>query len=107
MSELKNLFDSLNIPEEKIKELINTVTTNPMMAMPLLSELNIPAETMQKMMAIVMANPSELIALAKEFGVSEETVNDVASKVLPTDNKSKIKALNNNLLRAFLRLNSN
>ena len=63
------------------------VTTNPMMALPLLGELNIPAETLQKMMAIAMTNPSELMALAKEFGVSEDTVRDVKSKVLPTDNK--------------------
>ena len=87
MSELKNLFDSLNIPEEKVQELIKVVTTNPMMALPLLGELNIPAETLQKMMAIAMTNPSELMALAKEFGVSEDTVRDVKSKVLPAEDK--------------------
>ena len=83
MSELKKLFDSLNIPDEKVAQLIEAVKVNPMSALGLVGELNIPPQVLQQMMAIAMTNPAELMNLAKDYGVSEDMVNDVKSKVLP------------------------
>ena len=84
MSELKKLFESLNIPNDKVLKLIEAVKTNPMSALALVGELNIPPQVMQQMMGIAMTNPAELMNLAKELGVSEDLVKDVKSKVLDT-----------------------
>ena len=64
--ELKKLFDSLNIPDEKVAQLIEAVKVNPMSALGLVGELNIPPQVLQQMMAIAMTNPAELMKSCKD-----------------------------------------
>ena len=76
MSELKDLFNSLNIPQEKLEELAGALKSNPMAAMGIVQQLNLPPEFLQKVMAIVMANPNAIFEFAAELGLSKEKVEE-------------------------------
>ena len=81
MSQLKSLFESEQIPEEKIKDLANLFISNPMAVMTEVQEMNLSPDFIQKAMAIVMSNPEEVIQFAESLGLSEEVIAEAKSRV--------------------------
>ncbi|MBL0711756.1 MAG: DUF2999 family protein, partial [Colwellia sp.] len=57
MNPIIQLLTEQNVSKEKINQLFQAVTDNPIMAMGLISELGIPAEKVQAMMGLVMTQP--------------------------------------------------
>lgn len=76
MSELKQLFESANIPEEKIKTMAEQFVENPMGLVTEVQEMGLPPDFMQKAMAIVMANPQAVIDFAESLGLSEDLIEE-------------------------------
>lgn len=84
MQNIEELIRELNIPAEKLQELAQRMSANPMAAMSMVQELQIPPETFQKIIAAVMANPMAILDLAKKFGVDQgqiKSVEDQLSKI--------------------------
>lgn len=83
MSQIKEMIASLNIPEEKLRELAEALNQNPMSAMALVQQLNIPPQTLQGIMALVLSNPEAIKDFAKSVGVRDETLTELEAKLKP------------------------
>lgn len=60
-----------NVSDEKVHELFEAFTQNPMMAMALVQQLGIPPEKLQELMGLVMTQPHLIKEASKEFGISD------------------------------------
>jgi DNA-binding IclR family transcriptional regulator len=58
-----------NVSDEKIAELFEALTQNPMMAMALVQQLGIPPEKLQQLMATVMTQPQLIKEATDELGL--------------------------------------
>lgn len=81
MSKLKELFDSIEISAEDLKQLAIDFAANPMSVMAKVHELNLPPDFIQKAMAIVMANPDEVQNFALSLGLSQEQIQEARAKL--------------------------
>jgi len=81
MSQLKDLFSTLNIAPENLEQLANTLKSNPFAAMSLIQELNIPPDFLQKVMTIAMTDPNAIRQFASEMGISDKQFDEIKSKV--------------------------
>ena len=81
MSELRNLFESANVSEEKIRSLAELFISNPMAVMSEVQEMGLPPDFLQKAMSMVMTNPEEVVAFAKSLGLSDELVAEAKAKM--------------------------
>jgi len=63
-----------NIGEDKIKELFNTLTENPMMAMMTIQQLGILPEKLQNIMGLVMTQPNLIKEAVEELGLDYDKV---------------------------------
>jgi hypothetical protein len=57
------------VSDDKIKDVFQTLTQNPMMAMNTISQLGIPMEKLQQLMALVMQNPGLIKEAVLELGL--------------------------------------
>ena len=80
MNELLALFRTMNIPEDKIREIAEAAGTNPMAAMAALQEYITP-EIMQQMLGLMMANPGLLDSLAAEAGIPDDEMNGIKDRL--------------------------
>ncbi len=58
-----------NISDEKISELFEALTQNPLMAMGIIGQLGIPQEKLQQLMTLVMQNPALIKEAVEELGL--------------------------------------
>lgn len=74
MNPIIKMLKDLNIDDKKIKELFETLTTNPMMAMSIIGKLGIPTEKIQALMGLVMSSPSLIKEAVEELGLDFSAV---------------------------------
>ncbi|MGV2870755.1 DUF2999 domain-containing protein [Colwellia sp. E150_009] len=70
-----------NISDEKINELFQTLTDNPLMAMGVIQQLGIPPEKLQAMMGLVMTQPDLIKEAVDELGLDFSKVEAAKSKL--------------------------
>ena len=70
-----------NISDEKINELFQTLTDNPLMAMGVIQQLGIPPEQLQAMMSLVMTQPDLIKEAVDELGLDFSKVEAAKSKL--------------------------
>lgn len=87
MSQLKDLFGTLNIAPEKLETLAQTLKTNPFGALALIQELNIPPDFFQKVMAIAMENPDAIRQFASELGIDNQQLESLKSTLNPSSSR--------------------
>lgn len=83
--DLQTLFKELNLSQEQINELTETVKVNPMAALGLIQKYQIDPGLIQKLIGFLMANPDALQGVADKIGMSKEMVEQVQSKMNQTD----------------------
>ncbi|MBU2871555.1 DUF2999 family protein [Colwellia sp. E2M01] len=81
MNPILQILKELNISDEKINELFQALTENPMMAMAFISQLNIPADKLQEIMSIVMADPGLIEEAVNELGLDYSKVEEAKAKL--------------------------
>lgn len=69
-----------NVSDEKVHELFQAFTQNPMMAMALIQQLGIPPEKLQQLMAIVMTQPHLIKEAADTLGIGESELKKAKQK---------------------------
>ncbi|MGJ8691223.1 MAG: DUF2999 family protein [Thalassotalea sp.] len=81
MNPIIQLLKDANISDEKIKEIFQALTENPLMAMATIGQLGIEAEKLQPVMMQVMMNPALITEAVAELGLDLSAV-DKAKEVL-------------------------
>ncbi|TYK66301.1 DUF2999 family protein [Colwellia echini] len=81
MNPILQILKELNISDEKINELFQALTENPMMAMAFISQLNIPADKLQEIMSIVMADHGLIEEAVNELGLDYSKVEEAKAKL--------------------------
>lgn len=74
MNPIIQMLKEENIGEDKIKELFNTLTENPMMAMMTIQQLGILPEKLQNIMGLVMTQPNLIKEAVEELGLDYDKV---------------------------------
>lgn len=69
MNPIITILNEQNINDEKINELFQALTQNPLMAMGIIGQLGIPAEKLQQLMGLVMQNPTLIKEAVLELGL--------------------------------------
>lgn len=79
MNPIIHLLKEQNISAEKINELFQALTDNPLMAMGFIQQLGIPAEKLQGMMGLVMTQPELIKEAVEELGLDFSKVEAAKS----------------------------
>lgn len=70
-----------NVSDEKIAEVFQTLTQNPLAAMAVIQSLGIPQEKLQPLMMQVMTNPSLIKEAVEELGLDFSKVEEAKAKL--------------------------
>lgn len=70
-----------NVSDEKIAEVFQTLTQNPLAAMAIIQSLGIPQEKLQPLMMQVMTNPSLIKEAVEELGLDFSKVEEAKAKL--------------------------
>lgn len=70
-----------NVSDEKIAEVFQTLTQNPLAAMAIIQNLGIPQEKLQPLMMQVMTNPSLIKEAVEELGLDFSKVEEAKAKL--------------------------
>jgi len=81
MSSLREVIKELQIPDEKIHQIVETLNRNPMEVMTILQELNLPQEKMQQLFGAAMMDTGAIAELAKEYGIKEDVASSLKNKI--------------------------
>ncbi|MEI6894501.1 MAG: DUF2999 family protein [Colwellia sp.] len=81
MNPIIQILKELNISAEKINELFQALTENPMMAMAFIGQLGIPPEKLQAIMSLVMADPGLIEEAVNELGLDFSKVAEAKEKL--------------------------
>jgi len=81
MNPIIQMLKEENISEEKINELFQTLTENPLMAMGIIQQLGIPPEKLQALMGLVMTQPALIKEAVEELGLDFSKVEAAKSKL--------------------------
>ncbi|MCW8996963.1 MAG: DUF2999 domain-containing protein [Psychromonas sp.] len=81
MNPIIQTLQELNVSEDKIKALFNTLTENPFMAMDALQQLGLPADKLQAIMMLVMSNPGMIKEAVEELGLDFSKVEQAQEKL--------------------------
>jgi len=81
MNPIIQMLAEHNISEEKISELFQALTENPLMAMGIIQQLGIPPEKLQAMMGLVMTQPNLIKEAVDELGLDFSKVEAAKSKL--------------------------
>jgi len=81
MNPIIQMLKEQNISEEKINELFQALTDNPLMAMGIIQQLGIPAEKLQAIMGLVMTQPNLIKEAVEELGLDFSKVEAAKSKL--------------------------
>ena len=69
MNPIIQTLKEFSVSDEKISEVFQALTTNPMMAMATIQTLGIPADKLQAIMMMVMTNPALIKEAVEELGL--------------------------------------
>ncbi|CAM3543933.1 hypothetical protein VA7868_02627 [Vibrio aerogenes CECT 7868] len=81
MNPILAMLKENNISDEKISELFEALTQNPLAAMGTLGQLNLPQEQVQLLMGQVMQNPSLIKEAVEELGLDFAKVEAAKTKL--------------------------
>jgi hypothetical protein len=81
MNPIIKMLKEQNVSEEKINELFQTLTENPLMAMAVIQQLGIPSEKLQEIMGIVMTQPNLIKEAVEELGLDFSKVEAAKAKL--------------------------
>jgi len=81
MNPIIAMLKEQNISEEKINELFQALTENPLMAMGVIGQLGIPPEKLQAMMGLVMTQPELIKEAVEELGLDFSKVEAAKAKL--------------------------
>jgi len=81
MNPIIQLLKEQNITDEKINELFQALTENPIMAMTFIAQLGIPPEKLQAIMSIVMADPGLIEEAVNELGLDFSKVVEAKAEL--------------------------
>ncbi|WP_394129441.1 DUF2999 family protein [Shewanella maritima] len=81
MNPIIALLKEHNVSDEKINEVFQTLTQNPMMAMNIIGQLGIPPEKLQQLMGLVMQNPALIKEAVDELGLDFSQVEAAKAKM--------------------------
>ena len=81
MNPIIQMLKELNISDEKINELFQALTDNPLMAMGVVQQLNIPPEKLQALMGLVMTQPDLIKEAVEELGLDFSKVEAAKAKL--------------------------
>ena len=70
-----------NVSDEKITEVFQALTQNPLAAMATIQSLGIPQEKLQPLMMMVMTNPSLIKEAVEELGLDFSKVEEAKAKL--------------------------
>ncbi|MEH6453330.1 MAG: DUF2999 family protein [Psychromonas sp.] len=70
-----------NVTDEKIVEVFQALTENPLAAMSIIQTLGIPAEKLQPMMMMVMSNPDLIKQAVEELNLDFSKVEAAKAKL--------------------------
>lgn len=74
MNPIIQLLKDQNVSDEKTKEVFQSLTENPLMAMNTIAELGLPPEKLQAVMMQVMTNPDLIKEAVEELGLDFSAV---------------------------------
>jgi len=81
MNPIIALLKENNISDERINEIFQVLTENPMAAMLTISQLGLPQEQLQQVMGQVMLNPSLIKEAVEELGLDFSKVEDAKAQL--------------------------
>ena len=81
MNPIIQALKELNVSEDKIKELFQVLTENPMMAMMNIQALGLPLEKLQSIMMMVMSSPDLIKEAVEELGLDFAKVEEAKAKL--------------------------
>jgi len=81
MNPIIALLKENNISDERINEIFQVLTENPMAAMLTISELGLPQEQLQQVMGQVMLNPALIKEAVEELGLDFSKVEDAKAQL--------------------------
>ncbi len=81
MNPIIQMLKELNISDEKINELFQALTDNPLMAMGVIQQLEIPPEKLQAIMGLVMTQPDLIKEAVEELGLDFSKVEAAKAKL--------------------------
>ncbi|MGF1764598.1 DUF2999 domain-containing protein [Aliivibrio kagoshimensis] len=70
-----------NVTDEKVAEVFQALTQNPLAAMAIIQGLGIPQEKLQPMMMMVMSNPDLIKQAVEELGLDFSKVEAAKAKL--------------------------
>ena len=70
-----------NVSDEKVHELFQAFTQNPMMAMALVQQLGIPPEQLKQLMATIMMQPELIKDATEQLGLDFSKVQEAKNKL--------------------------
>ncbi|MBL4942115.1 MAG: DUF2999 family protein [Colwellia sp.] len=81
MNPIIQMLKDLKVSEEKINELFQALTENPLMAMGVIQQLGIPPEKLQAIMGLVMTQPALIKEAVEELGLDFSKVEAAKTKL--------------------------
>jgi hypothetical protein len=81
MNPIIALLKENNISDERINEIFQVLTENPMAAMLTISQLGLPQEQLQQVMGQVMLNPALIKEAVEELGLDFSKVEDAKAQL--------------------------
>lgn len=81
MNPIIQLLKENNVAENKIAELFDSLTSNPLMAMAKVQELGIAPDRLQAVMAMIMTNPNLISEAVVELGLDEQKLEEAKEKL--------------------------
>ena len=81
MNPIIQMLKEQNISDEKISELFQTLTENPLMAMGVIQQLGISPEKLQAIMGLVMTQPELIKEAVEELGLDFSKVEVAKAKL--------------------------
>lgn len=84
MNPIIEVLQQANVSQEKIVEVFEALTQNPMMAMAVIQSLGIPSDKLQAIMGLVMTNPGLIEEAVNELGLDFSKVEEAKAKLAQT-----------------------
>jgi hypothetical protein len=81
MNPIIQMLKEQNISDEKIKELFEALTDNPLMAMGVIQQLGISPDKLQEIMGVVMTQPNLIQEAVEELGLDFSKVEAAKAKL--------------------------
>ncbi|AWB64938.1 hypothetical protein C2869_00105 [Saccharobesus litoralis] len=81
MNPIIKLLKEENISDEKVAELFQTLTANPLAAMAVVQSLGIAQEKLQPLMMLVMSQPNLVKEAVEELGLDFSKVEEAKAKL--------------------------